>query len=133
MPKKITRRGGSRFRRKIFIHPSVMRTGRLKSPLPKLAAHARAIMKSQHINVNGLAKMMNVRQPTASYLLKRDDWYVSELVLVGELLGTNLFEFYTPRLREENAQMRQRISELEDEMKLIKHENALLKDIVGRK
>ena len=62
-----------------------------------------------------------------------DDWYISELMLVGELLGVNLFEFYTPKIIEENAQLKSRMAQLEEEMKLIKHENALLKEIAGKK
>jgi len=112
---------------------TLMRTGRLKSPLPLLNAHVRQALKSKQLNINRLAKMMNVKQPTASYLMNRGDWYVSELMLVGELLGVNLFEFYVPKITDENTQLKSRIAQMEEEMKLIKHENALLKEIAGRK
>ena len=94
-----------------------MKSGRLRTPLPGLGAYVKKLLKKKEINIKTFAARMNVRSQTASRLLRRDDWMVSELLLVGELLQVNLFEFFTPKILTELTQKNERITKLEEELK----------------
>ena len=119
-----------------------MKSGIVKSHLPGLATHVRKIMKSREMTVKRFARSMNITPQTACRLLRRDDWKVSEIIAVGALLHVNLFEFFTPQpLAEINVQ-RERIAQLEEEirkkqqeeeMKKQQLEIALLREILGAK
>ena len=108
-----------------------MKSGRLRSPLPDLSTHVKALMQQRGITPIALARKMHVHHQTAYRLLKRNDWLVSEIVLVGELLGSNLFLFFTPQqnreLLEKDALLKAQSAEIEQ----LKKENVLLREIAG--
>ena len=110
-----------------------MKSQRLRSPLPGLAVFVKEQLKQRRISVPALAKRMNVQSQTAYRLLRRNDWLVSEVQLVGELIGMNLFEFYTPKKIQEAARQQALTAALSEEVKELKKENALLREIAGAK
>lgn len=68
----------------------------LDKELPHIGNIARALMKEKRITHRKLGRNLGWHTTTVTMMLKRRNWSVAELLLVGKVLQTDLFKYFYP-------------------------------------
>lgn len=112
--------------------------------LPDFSRHVFELLQQKNISLPLLAKRLNYVPDTVYKLFKNPNWKVNNIKAVSDVLGINLFAFYTKDI---DAQWQQQvdnlhqslqakqaqINSLEQEKLLLKTENNLMRDMLGAK
>ena len=114
--------------------------------LPDMGAVVRQLLKEQHSTQRKLAKTLGWNSGTISLLLKRKNWQVTELLQVGKALNHDLLQYYYPtppepqvpisqlKAAEETiSALQKQLSEQELELLKLRTENALMREVLGKK
>jgi transcriptional regulator with XRE-family HTH domain len=121
--------------------------------LPDITPVVRGIMKEQRITQLQLAKQLGWSQGTITKMLKKKIWTNAELVQMSRALKHDLLHYYYPTPpeplvpisvlnaeKETTAALQTELSELKAELKtkdeellILRTENALMREVLGKK
>lgn len=121
--------------------------------LPDITPVVRGIMKEQRITQLQLAKQLGWSQGTITKMLKKKIWTNAELVQMSRALKHDLLQYYYPTPpeplvpisvlnaeKETTAALQTELSELKAELKtkdeellILRTENALMREVLGKK
>lgn len=107
------------------------RSMRKRPLMPNFVPYVKELMYQRRISIPRLAARMATTPDTVYRLMRRDDWKLSEIILTGEILNTNLFEFFVKPSPETTAEVpeshTQEITTAPtDELQTLRHRNELL-------
>ncbi|MBL0308999.1 MAG: hypothetical protein IPP77_04770 [Bacteroidetes bacterium] len=107
------------------------RSMRKRPLMPNFVPYVKDLMYRNKISIPRLAGRLSTTPDTVYRMMRRDDWKMSEIILTGEILKTNLFEFFVKPASESpatevSASLEGTAPVPADEIQTLRHRNELL-------